>query len=365
MPAISSEPHTVDTAHSTGLPDPVRCVAVIGPTATGKTRLGVRLASMFDAEIVSADSRQVYRGMDIGTGKDLAEYRIGQRHVPFHLIDVVEPTQTYHLFRFLADARAAVRDIVTRGKMPLLVGGTPLYIHALFNDYALDGGPPDPQRRRQLEGLSDTELLERLRKADPEVFARTDASQRRRIVRALEMTLTRGRRPAQESDMRLDMLFLAPYFPRHVVHRRIEQRLDQRLDAGMIEEVRQLHARGISWERLDFFGLEYRYVGRFIRNELSFEQMREQLLARIRRFCKAQDGWFRKMEREGAEIHWIKGGDSAVARGLIARFLAGDELPKPMLRLNDVVYGPRTSKPRPAARRRGIATEAFPGLSIR
>lgn len=326
-------------------------VVVLGPTATGKTRLGVGLAREFHGEIVSADSRQVYRGLDLGTGKDLTEYGTGTAAVRHHLIDVAEPTEEFHLYRFVQLARPAIAEIVARGALPLAVGGTPLYLNALLDDYALEGGAPDPARRRQWDALSDAELLAQLQAAAPDLYARTDKTQRRRILRALEIACTRGGgadvgaacRPAAVGDeRRRPPLILGPYYPRQEVHRRIAERLDARLEAGLVGEVARLHDGGVSWERLDYLGLEYRYVARHLQGQLSAAEMRTVLLAKIRHFCKAQDIWFRKMEREGKVIHWIPGGDPALASRLVRTFLAGWPLPPPVLRLCETYYGPRS-----------------------
>jgi len=320
----------------------VRCVVVLGATATGKTALGVALARRFGGEIVSADSRQLYRGMDVGTGKDLEEYGVGSERVPYHLIDIADPGDDYHLFRYVADARHAIHTIRGRGRLPIVVGGTALYINALLNQYDLEGGEPDPVLREELDALSDEELLDILLREAPDVLGRTDRTQRRRIIRAVE--IARTRRASSESRAPvLDALLIGPFYPRKEIHQRIEKRLDARLANGMLEEVARLHAGGLSWERLDFFGLEYRYAAQHLRGELDFATFRATLLARIRRLCKSQEIWFRKMEREGKVIHWLAEGDIDEASKLVAAFLAGAPLPEPSIRISERLYGPRTS----------------------
>ena len=314
----------------------------LGPTATGKTRLAVELARRFHGEIVSADSRQVYRGLDLGTGKDLEDYGIGPDMVPHHLIDVCDPGEVYHLFRYLENARATIREIAGRGCLPIVAGGTALYVNALLDEYELSGGAPDPALREELAALTDEELLRRLRTDAPDLFERTDKSQRTRIVRAIEIAHTRTGANEMPS-LKLDALLLAPYYPRQEVHKRIEQRLDERLEAGLIEEVRVLHDAGASWQWLDNLGLEYRYVSRHLRGELSREEMREELFTRIRRFCKSQDIWARKMEREGKTIYWLPEGNMEQAVDLVHRFLAGQPLPEPQIRLMETFYGPRSN----------------------
>lgn len=319
----------------------INCVVVAGPTATGKTRLAVALARAFNGEIVSADSRQVYRGLDIGTGKDLDEYGRGDRRVPAHMIDVAAPDEPYNLHRYTRDARRALCDIARRDRLPIVCGGSHLYIDALIRNYTLNGGPPDPDLRRLHADKSDAELAEELRRISPEVHARTDTSHRQRILRGLEIALHPP--PALHlPSVPLQPLLMGPYFPRSEIHQRIEARLDQRIREGLLEEVRRLHAEGVTWERLEFLGLEYRFAARHLRGDIDADTFRTTLLAAIRRFCKAQEIWLRKLEREGWTIHWIPEGDSETAIELTRRFLAGTPLPSPEIRLNDRLYGPRT-----------------------
>lgn len=316
-----------------------KAVAVLGPTATGKTALGVTLSRALKGEIVSADSRQVYRGLDIGSGKDLGEYG----EVRHHLLDVADPTEFYDLSRFQADATAALGDIAERGHVPLLVGGSALYLDCLLSGYALPGPAPDPELRAQVQDLTAAELAARLAETDPEALARVqEPGNRPRLVRALENAAASPRPPGR-SGPNFEWLVLGVYYPRAEVHRRIEARLDARLANGLIEEVRGLHDAGLAWERLDAFGLEYRFVSQYLRGELDFTAMRDKLLAKIRRLARGQDIWFRKMEREGRDIHWIERGDPARALALATDFLAGRPLPRPVLRLADIHYGPKTS----------------------
>jgi tRNA dimethylallyltransferase len=289
-----------------------RVIIVTGPTATGKTHLAVQLARHHDGEIISADSRQLYRGLDLGTGKDLEEYTCEDgTTIPYHLIDVAEPSVRFDLFKYLDLARQALNDIVARGKMPIICGGTPLYISALLNGYAMIGGEPDQQLRAELEPKPLPDLIAILRScADAELLARTDLTQSRRVIRAIEIAhhpeCTVKAQPLENT------LILAPKFTREEVRTRIAQRLDARLKAGMIDEVKALHDdKGITWEQLDWFGLEYRYISRYLHGLLSYDQMYNELLNHIRQFAKRQDIWFRKLEREGHVIHWLEKGQMA------------------------------------------------------
>ncbi len=324
-----------------------KTVFVIGPTATGKTNLGVHLAHRFNGEIVSADSRQVYRGLDIGTGKDLDEYAQVQPPVKYHLVDIAEPNDEYNLHRFIADARTAIDHIHARNHLPVIVGGTPLYVKALLEDYELEGGPPHPELREQLSHLDRDQLIDKLRVIDPDRFEKTDITQRPRIIRAIEIASCNAGNPAQHSDQNSTFkinppLLLAPYYPRKTVHERIQKRLDQRLEHGMIDEVENLHRQGVSWERLEYFGLEYRYVALHLQGKLTRKELRDQLLVKIRRFCKAQDVWYRRFERDGWDIHWIPQGNTNTATELVDAFIHDKHIPEPPIRLDNITYGPRS-----------------------
>lgn len=277
----------------------VKVIAVTGPTATGKTALAVELAGKFDGEIISVDSRQVYRGLDIGSGKDIEEYG----DIPCHLIDIADPAhEVYNLARFCRDAFAAIADISGRGKLPVLCGGTALYLLALLEGYRLPGVELPPRN----SGMPRPKQLE----DQPDSFV---------------------------PPFELDALLLGVYYPRAEVRERIKLRLDKRLANGMLDEERRLLDAGVSLEQLEFFGLEYREMAFHLAGKNSFEEMRETLLNRIRQFAKRQDIFFRKMEREGHVIHWLMRGDPEKAAELIRLFLAGAELPQPEMKLTDII----------------------------
>jgi tRNA dimethylallyltransferase len=318
----------------------IKNIVVTGPTATGKTHLAVKIASEFTGEIVSIDSRQVYKGMDIGTGKDLLEYRVNGQDIPYHLIDIVEPQEIYNLSEFRNDAALCLKDIIERGNMPVLSGGTPLYLDSIISNYKMNGAAPDMELRKLLKDLDIDQLLEKLKKVLPKAYEELkEGNNRNRIIRYLEkVECKQAGKDVFEIPNNMQWLILGVYFHRKKVHQRIEKRLDERLKTGMIEEVEILHKNGISWERLEFFGLEYKYVAFYLQGKLSLDEMRNELLIKIRQFAKRQDIWFRKMEREGKQIYWIREGDFDEASDLISRFLDNKFLKEPKIRLADIKY---------------------------
>jgi len=296
-------------------------VVLLGPTAAGKTRLAARLARERGGEIISADSRQVYRGMDIGTGKDRRDYVAEGAAVPVHLLDVADPREEFHLFAYQGLFYRAFSEISARGALPILVGGSGMYLEAAIRGYEMAAASENLELRRELAALDMGELAKRLLSMQPELHNRTDLVDRHRLVRAIEIaTAARGGegRPGVERPV-LRPLVIGVRWERDVLRRRITARLHERLAAGMVEEVTTLHQSGVGWERLDRFGLEYRYVGLYLQGRLDYDEMVRTLNTRIHQFAKRQDTWFRRMERRGVTIHWIPGGDYAGLRSLVER----------------------------------------------
>jgi len=280
-------------------------LVVLGPTASGKTRLGVDLCRRLNGEIISADSRQVYRGMDIGTGKDLDEYG----DIPYHLIDIADPGYEFNLFEFQRLFYAAFEDIRNRHRLPVLVGGTGLYLDAALRGYRLVEVPPNPQLRTELAHLSEEELTSRLLSLKPEQHNTTDTINRERLTRAIE--IAEGEKNPRPEKLppapELFPLIFGIQWERQELIKRIETRLRQRLDEGMIEEVANLHDNGVPYPVLEGYGLEYRFVALHLQGQLNRNDLFQQLAAAIRAFAKRQMTWFRRMERHGVLIHWIDG----------------------------------------------------------
>ena len=326
----------------------VKIAVVTGPTATGKTAFAVRLADALDGEIISVDSRQLYRGLDIGSGKDIGEYTLPTgKQIPAHLIDIADPMHPYNLAEFMRDCHAAIADISSRNSLPVLCGGTALYLDAVLRSYQLQGGAPDPGKRQEKRSLPTEELRRLLAEKEPDSeILRREPDNRIRIIRRLEqleenpdsVLLDTANAPHPEYEF----LVLGVLRSRSELHQRIEQRLDDRLAHGMLDEAVRLHEQGVPWERLEFFGLEYRYMALHHQGKLTFQEMRDQLLIKIRQFAKRQDSWFRNMERNGIPIDWFKPEEFDAALDLSRRFLADDPLPEPEFKLSETFYGPRS-----------------------
>lgn len=283
-------------------------ITVLGPTATGKTALAAHLASKIGGEVISGDSRQVYRGMDIGTGKDYIDYLVDGVEVPSHLVDIEEPGVHYNVYRFQNDFARVYDDISSRGKFAVLCGGSGLYLEAVLKDYRLIQVPPNMKLRKDLEGKSLAELTDILRELKPGMHNTTDVETDRRAVRAIEIELYYREHPEADSEMPLiNSLNIGVKVDRDVRRNRITQRLKQRLDEGMAEEVQRLLDSGLTPEQLIYYGLEYKYLTLYLIGSLSFDEMYKQLETAIHQFAKRQMTWFRGMEKRGTKIHWIDG----------------------------------------------------------
>ncbi len=289
-------------------------LVVLGPTASGKTRLGVELCRKLNGEVISADSRQVYRGMDIGTGKDLAEYG----DTPYHLIDIAEPGYEFNLFEFQRLFYAAFENIRQRQRLPVLVGGTGLYLDAALRGYRLVEVPPNPQLRAELAPISDEELTARLLALKPEQHNTTDTINRERLVRAIEIAEGEKNPPPKKIPPAPEIrpLIFGIRWDRKELVQRIETRLRQRLDEGMIEEVANLHDNGVPYPVLESYGLEYRFVALHLQDKLNRNDLVQQLASAIRAFAKRQMTWFRRMERHGVLIHWLDPADDLLSQAL-------------------------------------------------
>lgn len=280
-------------------------LSIIGPTASGKTALAVRMAAELDGEIISADSRQVYRGMDIGTGKDLEEYRIGERVIPYHLIDILEAGAKYNVFEYQNDFFNVFEDCRQRGVFPVLCGGSGLYVEAVLKGYRLLEVPVNEPLRESLKGFSLPELAERLA-TYKRLHNTTETDTPKRAIRAIEIEEYYRTHPREEKNMpSVHALIVGVDVNREVRRERITQRLHDRLQQGMVEEVRRLLKEGVKPEDLIYYGLEYKYLTLYLTGRLAYEEMVEKLNIAIHQFAKRQMTWFRKMEREGFPIRWL------------------------------------------------------------
>jgi tRNA dimethylallyltransferase len=283
-------------------------IGVLGPTASGKTAFAAHLADRMKGEIISADSRQVYRKMDIGTGKDYGDYLVGNKRIPFHLIDILEPGERYNVYQYQKDFLRVYRDIQERGRMPVLCGGSGLYIEAVLKGYRLIPVPPDHKLREELSQKSLHELVDRLKSESQDLHNTTDLTSKKRAIRALEIARYYSAHPEEDVDFPpIKPFILGVKYDRPAQRRRITERLKQRLEAGMVEEVRSLMRSGLTRGDLEYYGLEYRYLARYLEGELSYEAMFEYLNTAIHQFAKRQMTWFRRMQRNGITIHWLDG----------------------------------------------------------
>lgn len=280
-------------------------ITILGPTASGKTPLAAALASRLDSEIISADSRQVYRGMDLGTGKDLADYTVAGKTIPYHLIDIVDPGYKYNVFEYQRDFLQAYQSVRERGKLPILCGGTGLYLEAVLKGYRLIPVPENPELRNRLSDKSLDELT-RILSSYKKLHNSTDVDTVKRAIRAIEIEEYYLTQDVEERSFpTINSLIIGVDIDRELRREKITRRLKQRLDEGMVDEVRQLIVGGVSPDDLIYYGLEYKYLTLYAIGELTFEEMFHQLEIAIHQFAKRQMTWFRGMERRGFTIHWI------------------------------------------------------------
>ena len=285
-------------------------ITILGPTASGKTSIAAALAGRIGGEIISADSRQVYRRMDIGTGKDLDDYDVGGKHIPYHLIDIAEPGYKYNLFEYQRDFHTAYDDITSRGRTPVLCGGTGLYIEAVLNGYALSPVPQNQELRDSLSAKSLDELTAMLKalkeQTGSNMHNRSDVDTVQRAIRAIEIETYNLQHPTPEREMPgISSLVIGVDVDRETRRRRISDRLEARLHEGMIDEVKGLLAEGVSAESLMYYGLEYKFVTESVTGKTTYTDMLSRLEIAIHQFAKRQMTWFRGMERRGIHINWI------------------------------------------------------------
>jgi len=288
----------------------MKMITILGPTASGKTDIAAHLAYELGAEIISADSRQVYRGMDIGTGKDLEDYIVNGTPVPYHLIDICDAGAKYNLFQYQEDFLKAYDDITSRGVQPILCGGTGLYIESVLKGYHLSPVPQNPELRASLEGKSLEELTVMLKelkaKAGINMHNKTDVDSCQRAIRAIEIESYNLENPIPVRDFpAIDSIIIGVNIDRDERRRKITNRLRKRLDDGMVDEIKQLLASGIPAEDLIYYGLEYKYITEYVIGKTSYDDMFRGLEIAIHQFAKRQMTWFRGMERRGFKIHWI------------------------------------------------------------
>ena len=285
------------------------CIVVLGPTAVGKTSIGVALANHFDGEVISADSRQTYCKLDIGSGKDICEYQVDGKKIPYHLIDIVSLPSEYNVYNYQQDFYKVFKDVISRGKMPVIVGGTGMYLDAIIRDYQLVILPENEKLHQELLNTPLEELAARLLKEQPELHTKCDLLEKDRVIKALEIIEAKKNGVDSTSVDRPEIkpLIIGTTLERPQIWENISIRLQERLDNGMLEEVQSIHDSGITWERLEKLGLEYRYCSLFLQGKIpSKQELFEKLFIAIRQFAKRQETWFRMMEKNGVKINWLE-----------------------------------------------------------
>lgn len=297
-------------------------IIVLGATASGKTKLSVRLAHELRGEIISADSRQVYKGLDIGTGKDLKEYVIDDHHIPHHLIDIINAEEEFNLFEFQKRFYEIYSGLIQKNVLPVVVGGTGLYLESIIKNYQLPPAPADRELRKKLQTKAIGELQRNLLDLKQPLHNKTDMGDKDRLIRAIE--IEKARRKQSVEILKRPMIDAAVFgirWERSLLRNRITARLKQRMEQGMIEEIRTLQKSGLSWERLDRLGLEYRYVSQFLQGKFSYAEMFAKLNTSIHQYAKRQETWFRRMERKGTVIDWINGDDYNLLKESVMKYL--------------------------------------------
>ncbi len=292
-------------------------ITILGPTATGKTKLAAKLSERFNGEIISADSRQVYRGMDIGTGKDFEDYIVNGHEIPFHLIDVIDPSEEFDLYKFNELFYKNFNEIKEKNKIPFLVGGTGLYISSVIQSYKLSKAEFSRDKINSLNKFPVEELRKKFLSLNPALHNTTDLLDKERLIKAIIVGESSNKKIAEIPE--INSLVIGITLPSSEIKKRITERLRKRLQSGMVEEVEKLLQSGISREKLNFFGLEYKYASLYLAKELNYNDMFQKLNSAIHNFAKRQMTWFRKMEKEGVKINWINGPDFESAKNLIER----------------------------------------------
>jgi tRNA dimethylallyltransferase len=283
------------------------CLVVLGATASGKTRLACQLAYYLNGEIISADSRQVYKQLDIGTGKDLQEYHVNGEPIAYHLIDLVEPGEQFYLHQFMAELKNAFDTICAKNKLPVICGGTGLYLDALRKDFSLTQIKENAALRNELEPLSKEEVVLRLKNYPAEMISHVDLDSKKRMIRGIEIAdyLTKNKTTVKRSALPYQPYYIGISTGPETRKQRISERLKKRLDEGLIDEVNSLLNSGVTQERLELFGLEYKFVSHYLQHKLTKDELFTKLQTAIFQFAKRQMTWFRKMEKEGVKIHWV------------------------------------------------------------
>jgi len=302
----------------------LKLIVITGPTATGKTSLAAQLAYDIDSEIISADSRQVYKGMDIGTGKDLNEYVMNNKSINYHLIDILDPMKDYSVYDFQKDFYEAYNDIQSKNKIPILCGGTGLYVESTLLKYDLSSKPPPNRELRiKLERLDKEELLEQINLiTTPKDRENILLETRKQIIRNIEVIKSEARDSGFKlQPMNDSALVFGLKVETQQLRKKIKRRLIERIDEGMIDEVEKLVNDGLPPERLDYFGLEYKFIGKFLKSELTKDEFISGLTTSIRKFAKRQRTWFRRMEKRGVKINWIEPNNYAKLKDIVAEYI--------------------------------------------